>query len=72
MLINDLLKSISNIFIRTIALIFTFALITAQGARYGGIILGANAILMNFQTLLAYVLDGFAHAAEALVGKSCW
>jgi MATE family multidrug resistance protein len=64
------IKINTNIFIRTIALIFTFALITAQGARYGGIILGANAILMNFQTLLAYVLDGFAHAAEALVGRA--
>ena len=59
-----------NLFLRTIALIFTFAFITAQGARYGGIVLGANAILMNFQTLLAYVLDGFAHAAEALVGRA--
>ena len=25
---------------------------------------------MNLQNLLAYVLDGFAHAAEALVGKA--
>jgi MATE family multidrug resistance protein len=59
-----------NLFLRTIALIFTFAFITAQGARYGGIILGANALLMNLQNLLAYILDGFAHAAEALVGKA--
>jgi MATE family multidrug resistance protein len=59
-----------NLFIRTVALIFSFAFITAQGARFGGIILSANAILMNFQNLLAYVLDGFAHAAEALIGKA--
>ena len=64
------IKINTNIFIRTIALIFTFAFITAQGARYGGIILGANALLMNLQNLLAYILDGFAHAAEALVGKA--
>ena len=51
-------------------MIFTFAFITAQGARYGGLVLGANAILMTLQNLLAYVLDGFAHAAEALVGKA--
>ena len=25
---------------------------------------------MNFQNLLAYMLEGFAHAAEALVGKA--
>ncbi|RCL43225.1 MAG: MATE family efflux transporter [Gammaproteobacteria bacterium] len=59
-----------NLFIRTLSLIFAFAFLTAQGARYGGIVLGANALLMNFQNLLAYVLDGFAHAAEALVGKA--
>ena len=59
-----------NLFIRTMALMFTFAFITAQGARQGGPILAANAILMNLQHLLAFALDGFAHAAEALVGKA--
>ena len=59
-----------NLFVRTIALLFTFAFITAQGARQGELILAANAILMNFQYLLAFALDGFAHAAEALVGKA--
>jgi len=49
---------------------FTFAFITAQGARQGELILAANAILMNLQYLLAFALDGFAHAAEALVGKA--
>ncbi len=59
-----------NLFVRTMALMFTFAFITAQGARQGGVILAANAILMNLQYLLAFALDGFAHAAEALVGKA--
>lgn len=59
-----------NLFVRTMALMFTFAFITAQGARQGGLILAANAILMNLQHLLAFALDGFAHAAEALVGKA--
>jgi MATE family multidrug resistance protein len=59
-----------NLFVRTIALMFTFAFITAQGARQGGLILAANAILINLQHLLAYALDGLAHAAEALVGKA--
>ena len=60
----------ANLFIRTMALMFTLAFITAQGARMGGMILAANAILMNFQYLTAFGLDGIAHAAEALVGKS--
>ncbi len=60
----------ANLFIRTMALMFTFAFVTAQGARLGGVILAANAVLMNVQMLTAFVLDSFAHAAEALVGKA--
>ncbi len=60
----------ANLFIRTMALVFTFAFITAQGARQGGLILAANAVLMNLQHLLSFALDGFAHAAEAMVGKA--
>jgi MATE family, multidrug efflux pump len=59
-----------HLFVRTIALMFTFAFITAQGARQGGLILAANAILINLQHLLSFALDGLAHAAEALVGKA--
>jgi multidrug resistance protein, MATE family len=59
-----------NLFVRTMALMFTFAFVTAQGARQGGLILAANAILMNMQLLLSFALDGFAHAAEALVGRA--
>jgi MATE family multidrug resistance protein len=60
----------ANLFVRTIALVGTFTFVTAQGARLGGLVLAANAILMNFQNLLAFALDGLAHAAEALVGKA--
>jgi MATE family multidrug resistance protein len=59
-----------HLFIRTIALVSTFTFVTAQGARMGGLVLAANAVLMNFQNLLSFALDGLAHAAEALVGKA--
>ena len=59
-----------NIFIRTLLLIFVFAFFAAQGARQGDVILAANAVLMNFQMLMALVLDGFAHAVEALIGRA--
>ncbi len=59
-----------NLFVRTMALVFTLAFVTAQGARIGGLVLAANALLMNFQHLTAFGLDGIAHAAEALVGKA--
>ena len=60
----------ANLFVRTMALVFSFAFVTAQGARLGGLVLAANAVLMNLQNLTAFGLDGFAHAAEALVGKA--
>ncbi|MBT8088619.1 MAG: MATE family efflux transporter [Gammaproteobacteria bacterium] len=60
----------ANLFIRTMALIFTLGFVTAQGARLGGLILAANAVLMNFQNLTSFGLDGLAHAAEAMVGKA--
>jgi len=60
----------ANLFVRTMALMFTFAFVTAQGARLGPLILAANAVLMNFQNLTALGLDGFAHAAEAMVGRA--
>ena len=59
-----------NILIRTLCLIFSFAFFMAQGAKQGDVVLAANAVLMNFQTFMAYGLDGFAHAAEALVGRA--
>jgi MATE family multidrug resistance protein len=40
------------------------------GARAGDTILAANAILLNFQTFLSFGLDGFAQAAETLVGEA--
>jgi MATE family multidrug resistance protein len=60
----------ANLFIRTMALMFTIAFVTARGARMGEVILAANAIMMNFQNLTAFGLDGLAHAAEALVGRA--
>jgi len=60
----------ANLFVRTMALIFTLGFVTAQGARLGGLILAANAVLMNFQNLTSFGLDGLAHAAEAMVGKA--
>ena len=60
----------ANLFVRTMALMFTIAFVTAQGTRMGGLILAANAILMQLQNLTAFGHDGLAHAAEALVGKA--
>lgn len=58
------------LFLRTIVLMLCFAFITAAGARLGSEVLAANALLMNFLFLSSYTLDGFANAAESLVGRS--
>lgn len=58
----------SNLFIRTLFLTSAFFFFTAQSAQFGTVVLAANAILINMLQMLAYGLDGFAHAAEALVG----
>jgi len=59
-----------DIFIRTLCLIATFAFFTRQGASMGDTLLAANAVLMQLQNFLSFGLDGFAHAAEAMVGGS--
>jgi len=59
-----------DLFLRTLLLIFALAYFTALGARLGPVTLAANAVLLNFQTLLAYALDGIAHALEALAGEA--
>lgn len=59
-----------NIFIRSLCLQAAFFYFTARGAQFGDTLLAVNAVLMNFQLLMAYALDGFANAAEALTGES--
>ena len=59
-----------DIFVRSLALLSTFFFFTAQGARLGDAVLAANAVLITFLLLLSNLLDGFANAAEALVGDA--
>jgi MATE family multidrug resistance protein len=59
-----------DIMIRTLCLIFAFAWFTNEGAKSGDILLATNAILMQFVTFSAFFLDGFALAAESLVGNA--
>lgn len=59
-----------NLFVRTVCLMFAFGFFTAMGARLGTVVLAANAVLLNLQSVMSYALDGFAHAAEALAGRA--
>jgi len=60
----------TNLFIRTLCLIYAFFHFTAVGTRMGELTLAANAVLLHLQHFLAYGLDGFAHAVEALAGAA--
>lgn len=59
----------SNIFIRTLALLFVLSFFTAESAKFGDNILAANTILLQMWIIISYAVDGFAFAAESLVGK---
>lgn len=59
-----------DIMIRTVLLLFSFAWFTAKSAEAGTLTLAANSILLQFVTVSAFFLDGFALAAETLVGKA--
>ncbi len=59
-----------DIMIRTLCLVFAFAWFTARGARAGDVTIAANAVLLHFFEVAAYLIDGFAYASEALVGQS--
>ena len=58
-----------DIIIRTVCLIFTFAFFTSQSAKMDDTILAVNTVLLQYLFVFAYLTDGFAYAAEALVGK---
>ncbi|MCT4587945.1 MAG: MATE family efflux transporter [Carboxylicivirga sp.] len=58
-----------DIFLRTLCIIVVFTFFTSKSAGTGNLILAANSALLQFLFLFSYFLDGFAYAAEALVGK---
>lgn len=67
---RDWLTLNGNIFIRTLLLMFCFAFFTSQSGKAGDTILAANTVLLNFLTLMAFLLDGFANATEVFSGKA--
>lgn len=59
-----------DIMLRTLLLVFSFALFTNQSARFGDIALAANHILLQLISFTAFFLDGYAFVVEALAGKA--
>lgn len=59
----------SDIFLRTFCLTIAFGFFYSQSAAAGAEILAINTILMQFLNWMSFGVDGFAYAAESLVGK---
>ncbi len=59
-----------DIMIRSVALQLCFTAFVYLGARHGDVTLAANQVLLQFLGILSYALDGFAFAAETLVGQA--
>jgi len=71
--VQAILRTLSvnrDIMIRTLCLIFAFAWFTNESAKSGDLVLASNAILMQFVSFAAFFLDGYALAAESLVGTA--
>jgi MATE family multidrug resistance protein len=60
----------ADIMVRTLFLLLGFAWFTNQGALFGDDVLAANHVLLQLISLSAYLLDGYAHATEILVGRA--
>lgn len=68
--IKELLAINGHLFVRTAALLSVTLFFTVQGNRLGVNVVAANAILLQLVGMVSYGLDGYAHAAEALVGRA--
>ena len=60
----------SDIMIRSVLLQGSFTAFLFFGAGLGDVTLAANQVLLQFLEITAYALDGFAFAAETLVGQA--
>lgn len=58
-----------DIFIRTVFLTLAFAFFYSQSSRGGELILAVNVVLLQLVNWMSYGVDGFAFAAESMVGK---
>lgn len=60
----------ADILVRSLLLQAIFVSFLFLGAEFGDVPLAANQVLLQFLHVTAYALDGFAFAAEALVGQA--
>ncbi|MCW5603702.1 MAG: MATE family efflux transporter [Burkholderiales bacterium] len=59
-----------DIVLRTLCVVSVQAFFMAKSAELGDVALAANQVLLHFILFTSFGLDGFAHAAEAILGES--
>jgi MATE family multidrug resistance protein len=59
-----------DIVLRTFCVVSVLGLFMAKSAELGDVTLAANQVLHNFLVFTSFGLDGFAHAAEAILGEA--
>lgn len=60
----------TDILLRTVVLVLSFAFFTSQSARFGDVVLAANHVLVQFIAFAAFFLDGYAFVVESLAGRA--
>ena len=60
----------SDILLRSLMLQVIFVSFLFMGSGFGDVTLAANQVLLQFLSITAHALDGFAFSAEALVGQA--
>lgn len=70
---NKLVRMVSmnsDIVLRTLCVVSVLAFFMAKSAELGDVTLAANQVLHHFLVFTSFALDGFAHAAEAILGEA--
>ena len=60
-----------DLFFRSACIMAISLAVTRVSAGYGAVLLGANAVMMQFFHMFSFFMDGYAFTAEALVGRYC-
>jgi multidrug resistance protein, MATE family len=60
----------TDLVLRTFCVVSVLGLFMAKSAELGDLTLAANQVLHTFLVFTSYGLDGFAHAAEAILGEA--
>lgn len=66
----EVFKVNRDLMIRTVCLLVHINVFTAASASLGTIILSSNSVLLQIQSLMAYLFDGFANASSVFAGRA--